>query len=79
MVNDADDGQITGIRLAAGRLASRGTAHTDDPVTGFGANGIDSNLFGTAVLHHLQMLVFEIGNPVRGNERLQDLDDQPGQ
>ena len=79
MVNDPDDREIAGIGLTASRLTCSRTAHTDAPVTGFGTDCIDSNFFGAAVEHNLEVLVFKIGNPIGGHEGLDDLDDEHDQ
>ena len=79
MINDSHNGEVTGIRLAAGRLTGGRAAHADHPVAWLGANGIDCNLFGTAIQNYLEMLVLEIGNSICGDERLDDLDDEHDQ
>ena len=79
MINDPHNREIAGIRLAPGGFAGSRTADTDDPVTWFGAYSIHRHFLGAAVLHNLKMLVLEIRNPISGNQRLDDLDDQHDQ
>ena len=79
MVDDSHNREIAGIRLAACSFTSGRTAHADHPVTWFGTDRIHRNFLCTAVLHNLKMFVLEIRNPIGGNERLDDLDDQHDQ
>ena len=79
MVNDSHNREIAGVRLAPCSFAGSRTADADHPVAWFGAHSIHRNLLRTAVLHNLKMFVLEIRNPVSGNERLDDLDDQHDQ
>ena len=79
MVNDADDGEIAGIGLASCRLTGCRTADADHPVPRFGPNGVNGNLLGAPVLHNLKVLVLKIRNPVGGDKRLDDLDNEHDQ
>ena len=79
MINDPHDREVTGIRLAAGGFTGGRAADTDYPITRFRTHRIDSNLLGAAIQNNLEVLVLEIGDPVCGNERLDDLDDEPDQ
>lgn len=79
MIDDPNDGEITGIRLAPSCLTSGGAAHTDDPVTRLGTDCVDSHFLGAAIKNHLKMLVLEIRDPVRRDQRLDDLDNQHDQ
>ena len=79
MVNDPDDREIAGIGLTASRLTCSRTAHTDAPVTGFGTDCVNSNFFGAAIEHNLQVLVLEIWDAIRRNQWLNDLDDEHDQ
>ena len=79
MIDDPDDGQVTGIRLAAGGLTGGRAADADDPVAWLGTDGIDSHFLGAAIEDNLKMLVLEIRNPIRGYKWLDDLDDEHDQ
>ena len=76
MVDDPHNGEIAGVGLASSRFTGRGTADTDHPVPRLGSDGIHSHLFGAAVKHHLEVLVLKVRNPVGGDERFDDLDDE---
>ena len=79
MINDPHNREVTWVRLAAGGFTGGRAANADHPVTRLGTDRIDRHLLGAAIEHHLQMLVLEIGDPVGGDERLDDLDDEHDQ
>ena len=79
VVNDPHDREVTGIRLAAGSFTGGRAADADHPVPRFCTHRIDGHLLGAAIQNHLKVLVLEIGDPVGGNERLDDLDDEHDQ
>ena len=79
MVDDPNDGEITGIGLTPSSLTGSRTAYTDDPVARLGTDCVDSHFFGAAIKHNLKVLVFEIRDPVRRDQRLDDLDNQHDQ
>ena len=64
MVNDPDDREIAGIGLTSRCLTGSGAADADHPISGDGADGIDGNLLGTAIKHHLKVLVLEVRDAV---------------
>jgi len=76
MVNDADDGQVAGIGLAASGLTGRRAADADDPIAWYTANRIYGNLLGTAIENNLKMFVLKIRNAIGRNERLNNFTDQ---
>jgi len=76
VINDSDDRQVTGIGLATGGFAGGRTAHADHPVAGYATDRIDSHLLGAAVEDDQQVLVFEIGNAIGGDQGFDDLADQ---
>jgi hypothetical protein len=79
VVNDPNDGEVTWIGLAAGGLPSCGAPDADHPVPRLGANGINSDFLGAAVLHHLKMFVLKIRNPIGRDQGFDDLDDEHDQ
>ena len=62
---------------AASRAAELLTQITQSP--GFAPTASTATFFGAAIQNHLEVFVLEIGNPVGGNERLDDLDDEHDQ
>lgn len=79
VVDDPHDCEVTGIRLAAGSFTGCRAADADHPVTRFRTHRIDGHLLGAAIQNHLEVLVLKIRDPVGGNERLDDLDDEHDQ
>ena len=76
MVDDADDGQITGIGLATSGLAGSRTANADDPVTGYTTHRINRHFLGAAIEHDLQVLVLKITNAISGHQGFDNLANQ---
>jgi len=64
VVNDPNDGEVTGIGLATGSLTGSRAGNADDPVSGLGTDGINSHFFGAAIEDDLKMFVLKIGDPI---------------
>ena len=76
MVNDANDGEITGIGLTAGGFAGSRTANADHPIARHTTDRINGHLLGAAIEHNLKMLVFKIRDAIGGHQWFDDFANQ---
>ena len=76
MVDDANDGEITGIGLTASGFAGSRTADADHPITRHTTHRINGHLLGAAIEHNLKMLVLKIRDAIGGHQRFDDFANQ---